>query len=286
MNKQLLALICILFILMSCSDDKNSTKSSGRIFYPLSVGNTWTYYLESDFVIKDSENAIPVPMASDYHIKIITNNKITLHDSIKVYELKSEERLEQDSLTFHSYAYYNEDIYGLYQHAYLGTSHGFPKQIHNKTISFKGLRFSSAEHLARYFINLPARITNHVLSDSLYYENPPLRVLKYPLEQDDEWIFREPENPWAISKKVISENTTINVTGGTFECYEIQVLFDLSDDGQWDDDIEYYEYYNSKGLIKKDMRFYGLIYTDINFPEPLGSFDLIQVMQLVEYEIE
>ena len=137
-------------------------------------------------------------------------------------------------------------------------------------IYFKGRYFNSVREITAFLEN--AIITEKVTSDSLEYENPPVRSLKYPIEIGSQWIYRNENNPWRIDKKV-SDMEKVQVQAGIYTCYKILWLFDIDNNGEWDDDIVFFDYICSKGLIKRYISYKDLIWTGENSPEPLGTFD-------------
>ena len=90
-------------------------------------------------------------------------------------------------------------------------------------------------------------------NDSLVLYVPPYLNLKYPLTFSLQWNYY---NIGLLIDKRVNGMVNIEVPAGTFRCYEIQWLFDIDRNGEWDDDFIRYDYISSCGLIKRIKIFY------------------------------
>jgi hypothetical protein len=95
-----------------------------------------------------------------------------------------------------------------------------------------------------------------------------------------QWTYRSDYNPWRIDKTVIGRKT-IYVDIGAFYCYHIKWLYDFNHDGRWDDDIWIDDYISDEGLIKREISFVDVIFTDESGND-VGSFDMIWEHTLTE----
>ncbi|MFQ6007633.1 MAG: hypothetical protein ACE5K8_01650, partial [Candidatus Zixiibacteriota bacterium] len=182
---------------------------------------------------------------------------------------------------------------GLYIYAYeSGGGVGPPKvALHEGTyLLFKGMRFSSLSELLDWVhskTDMRMYVSTLMLSDSIRYENPPVRDLAYPLEVGQRWVYRDSTSdgePWRMEKEVVGiENVTTPAI--TVDCFKIRWYWDIDDDGVWDSDIVAYDYLAAIGVLKRQYEFIGLIIT-YQSPDSLGTFDVTDVYELIDYEIE
>jgi hypothetical protein len=145
-----------------------------------------------------------------------------------------------------------------------------PKTFNRKKILFKGRYFNGIREITSYITR--AIPQNIVRADSLIYEIPPLQSLKYPMKTESQWTYRHPGQPWQIDKKIVSYEK-INVPAGSFDCYKIQWLYDIDQDGVWDTDIVCYDYICDKGLIQRSFFFKDVMIISQQSPEPIGLMD-------------
>jgi hypothetical protein len=118
------------------------------------------------------------------------------------------------------------------------------------TYKFKSFSFSNLLEMSQFFQNAIQPIKKNS-SDSLYYEDPPIEILKYPLVVGSQWTYRN-EFGMRIDRIVIGKKK-IELDLGSYECYQIRWLYDYDGDGVWDDDIWMDDYINEEGLIKREL---------------------------------
>jgi hypothetical protein len=252
--------ILYIFIISSCGHDSSLDPGDNDFTYPIRLGNHWEYQRTFNSYSDSSFWQYDTVVTSTVEMKIIS--KEVFFDSVDVY-LFQESLTETNRPTFESVTYYNNTENGLYFYAYRGPGYVIPKPIPTGKIVFKGIIFNSLQEITQT-ISLALNKREN-LADSLYFETPPIQSLKYPIEVNSQWTYRYPRNPWHIEKKIISKEP-INVPAGNFECYKIQWLYDMDHNGEWDEEIIFYDYLSSKGLIKRSISIFG-----INEVEPLQS---------------
>ena len=239
--------------------------------YPMKIGNQWEYdrgfYLFN--IRPDSiKSLLPITDTLRSYSSITIPKQEILKDSLLTYQLI--EDFTEDSRTITSESYYLHRMDGLYLCAYKGVGLTLPKSGKAYKIIFKGLSFNKIHEITDYLINL--RNNAYYNADSLYYENPPLQTLKYPLKTGLQWTIRESGEPWLVEKKVISEER-IKVPAGRYDCIKIQYLIDLDGDNKWDEDIILFDYIGKDGLIKRSGLFKDLIAID-EFGMTIGIYDV------------
>ena len=121
---------------------------------------------------------------------------------------------------------------------------------------------------------------NSTFPDSIYHENPPLKVLPYPIGRGLRWEYRSIENEFRIDKRVTGRET-ITCPAGVYECYKVQWLYDYDGDGEWNSDLQAFDYISESGLIKRSFTFVDMDWTDAS-GESLGTCDSIDKYLLVE----
>jgi len=259
----------LLISVLSCSLIDNPVGHNEYDFiYPIEIGYKWEYSKELS-PINFRPDTLNIPSYLDTTATVIINieRKETIFDTIQTYVFH--EVLTEGNEQYEDEKYYNNLDDGLYYYAYRGGGYMTPKSNSRGKIFFKGRSFNSIREITSFIEEaLPNKFT---ISDTLIYEIPPIQSIKYPLETGSQWIIRQSGNPWRMDKKVLGKET-VKVPAGNFNCYKIQWLYDIDNNGEWDNDIIFYDYICYKGLIRryiliKDMEWRG------ENNEYLGLFD-------------
>lgn len=289
MKFNLIVLVLFLFslIFFSCDkEEKNEEYKENNFIYPLSVGNAWEYIREWNIYFFSDSSGAPqyfdtLTYSSDVSVTI--TDKVLLHDTLETYEMVG---VENDGInTYTQTNYYKNQDDGLYIYAYIaGGPIILPKKQHENKIRFKGLEFKSFHQLLNYVQQLVPAYT--ILSDSIYFEEPPVKTLQYPIEIGDQWTYRESGSPWRMDR-LVSSRKIIELEIGTFNCYEIKFIYDMDEDGEWDDDIWIVDYINEKGLINRIITILCIEEITVEFPEGTGNFfDVIDEYKLTEVSVQ
>ncbi|MFQ5639826.1 MAG: hypothetical protein ACE5IR_17745 [bacterium] len=286
-KKQLsLNIMTLLFLaaIFGCSAKDNPTASEENNFvYPLKIGNKWEYMRElSVFNFRpDTVGFAP----SDTIISSVSTVEIvrtaTLPAPVKTYVLY-ETLTEEGSSASESESFYSNQADGFYYYAYRCAGSVLPKSSVKKRIYFKGRYFSHIREITSFIED--AVSNNCVGLDSIIYEVPPLKSLPYPLEIGAQWLYRSEGNPFKIEKKVVAKDS-VTVPAGHFNCYKIQWLFDIDNNGEVDRDIEFFDDICSEGLIRRNILFKDLLLTGESGPEPIGKFDVEDHSQLINIHL-
>jgi len=280
-----LTIFFLLTAIFRCSKDYNLIDPSSDYFYSLKIGNKWEYTGEF-YAFNFRPDTAGVTFPSDtilYNSVVEIVRTAILHGSIKTYVLL--ERLEENDRYFEGESYFNNREDGLYLYAYQGSVHAIPKPLalNEKRIYFKGRYFSHIREIARFIEKVIP--FGYETSDSLYYEDPPLQSLKYPVQIGSQWVYRKVGNSWRIDKKILGKER-IGVSAGEFNCYKIQWLYDVDNNGEWDDDIEFFDYICSDGLIRRDILMKDLIWGELDPDKSSGKFDVKEEFQLTNFHLE
>lgn len=217
-------------------------------------------------------------------INVTITGVLSLNDTLETFEFYTTETECGQIEPAIGIEYYknNDDGLFMYAHKSIGGI-VLPKIYLEKSILFKGLEFNDFCHLSNFVQQFAPNY--RVVSDSIYYENPPVKSLLYPIEVDAQWTYRQDNNPWRMDKKVISR-IDVELDGlGTFDCFEIKFLYDMDHDGEWDDDIWITDLISKKGLIQRDVTILRMVELTEN-----GStgrfFDGFDVYSLTDLSIE
>ncbi len=279
MRKKFLALglsglLGVMGLLQSCETNKSPLDSNASFEFPMQLGNRWEYKRTLTAATISSDSLIiDTTIVSQIELEVTQ----LMEMNPPLYELR--EILTESGNEYTDYAYYQNLEDGLYYTAYRGAGFVIPKNAKNGAVSINGRRFQSV----REFINTLTKQSTlqGISSDTLIYENPPLLSIQYPLEVGAQWTYRTAGNPWRIDKKVVGY-APVTVPAGTFMSFQIQWLIDLNDDGQWDDNIIFYDYISAKGLIKRDITLKNVAFYTEGNPDPVGFYDSREISVLTD----
>jgi len=278
MKKIIFLLFVLFFILLYCEKD-TLQPDGGNFIYPLSEGNKWEYknsFVYFNFDPGSLKNTFPDTIFSSNTVEIL--NKVALLDSIETYRIR-ETRVELTS--FESHAYLNNQKDGLYLFAYYGFTGSLPKRSEPVRATFSGKQSYGIQEISHMITGGIISANNQ--SDSLFYENPSLKSLEYPLNIGARWQYRGYGLSLRADKKVISYEP-IEVPAGKFYCYVLQWFIDRNNDGKMDEDVEFYDYVSDRGLVKRSFTFKNLILTDEQ-GTILGACDTRDEYFLVSFSI-
>ncbi|SYZ72043.1 hypothetical protein TRIP_C20158 [Candidatus Zixiibacteriota bacterium] len=177
---------------------------------------------------------------------------------------------------------------GLIYYGYSGTPtwQGPPKPAINgpAVYEFKGRAFSSIRSLVDFFIS--DETVPREMRPQIYAEEPhPVCELKYPLKVGEEWVYRSRSlgDPWDMKKRIV--RTVDKATNfGTINCYEIKWFWDIDGDGQWDMNIEGYDYISPIGTVERVFKFYGVSMQNYS-GQILATYDFTDTFVLTSYNI-
>ena len=153
-----------------------------------------------------------------------------------------------------------------------------PKLSISEKIIFKGREFDSVYEIIQSLDLISPKLYK-IYSDSIHYENPPVKILEYPLETSNEWIFRPASYGITISKRMVGKEI-IRLSSRVFLCNKIEWLYDLDRNNQWDEDISVIDFIADEGLIKRTMFIKDAVISTTEFPEGSGYADGFEEIML------
>lgn len=275
--------LLLLLMIFSTSCIFNSDNDDENDFiYPLSIGNIWEYkrqwnlyYYSDSLEIKEYTDT--VTYSSDISVSI--TDEVTLNGDIDTYKMTG---IENDGMmTFEGTQYYRNNEDGLYIYAYLGSGVYLPKDVAGEYICFKGKKFKNFHALSNYIQEITPILS--LQSDTIIYEEPPIKTIHYPIKIGKQWTYREAGNPWRMDRKV-TNRVNLEIEIGSFDCYTIKFIYDLDEDGEWDDDIWITDYISKQGLIKREIYVMELLESTVTHPEGTGrKFDAFDEYTLTDY---
>jgi len=225
------------YLFLSCGKDASTIGPSNPDFrYPLAVGEEWRYerrVTQTD----DSGRLAPEERSVEVTVQVIGVESIFDAQAVKVRE-----HVESNGVSLISYYFYENSKEALYLLGSIGEAVALPKR-------------SAATVSPAIFLHSALWGLSHTgpTADSIYQEIPPKIALKYPLLSGTQWKFREKGQPRRIDKRV-GDRQNIDTPAGTFDTVVIQWLMDFDGDGEFDDNVEFYDYIASIGLVKRTFR--------------------------------
>jgi hypothetical protein len=260
-------------------------RTASSFVFPATIGNRWdylSYFAISDYDTIEGETYDTLLGASTVTITGLD----TLMDTINALDFHTEWTEYNSSGSNDNYRVVRDD--GMYLYAYdEGTWTGPPKVIPKDGIYYecKGMRFGNLADLLRTISNGGSR-EHKGLAPGPILEDPPIRELAYPLAIGQRWIFRDTDlgHVWNMEKEIISIDT-VTVPAGTFVCYVVRWFWDMDGDGEWDTDVDGYDYISGAGTVKRILD-YPSVYIINEFGDTLGVSDAYAEYNLFGYDLK
>jgi hypothetical protein len=282
--------VAVLLIAMATAAGCSSSTGPSddhAVTFPLAEGNTWEYssrYLELGFPWWP--DSVPDTVSITYRLEVARRE--TLLDTLSCFRLAQTALQESvDARSFPVYYVNRED--GLYMVAYKppGVFAGLGVWVDQKPAAAPHAVFRSypLDRILAAIAQSEQGTHAPLPPDSLVFEDPPLRSLAYPLSVGVQWTYREPGSPWAVDKRVVGQSL-VRVPGGVYCCYVVQWLIDIFDeDGEWDDDIELFDYVWRGELIKRSYTLRDVVLLGDD-AQPADTLDVWEEISLTGRDVE
>jgi hypothetical protein len=266
--------------------------SSGRISrYPTQAGNRWDYERigwTHDFrIIDSSANILRDTIRTTATVEVTGEMNLPATpgvsgDSVLVSVFRTTERESSPHIdTFISCNYLRMEPNELLHHGYRGSSLVSPRPSCSRfEFAFRGKRFAHFGQLIEY-VTTPFRAS---AGDSIQREIPPLIVIRYPLVNGSQWTFRPAGRPWRIDKRS-GPTRTGTLAGTRIRYHEVRWLYDMDNDGLWDDDIWIIDRIAESGLMGRTIEVKSVAVIGPGGPEPLGYFDYTEEIRLTSIQV-
>lgn len=224
--KTLIPLALLMILLFGCSgQNDNSNPDDQYTYYPLSIGNEWKYYSETQLTLNGNTDTNRF-----YSFWKVTND--TLINSEKSYIIA---RVDSNfnGIKCQCKTYYANRKDGLYALGYYNTCAGTPW--------FKSNSLAVNEGIFHSFFMIP------FITDSVIIVDYPLFLLKYPIEIKDSWISFEFGPLFYVSRKWI-EYENVEINSSSYYCSKLSIYNDSMTSYP-----TIYQFINEKGLIKEEF---------------------------------
>jgi len=267
----------VLLQMLSCDEEERISGPSPFITsYPLQVGNRW-FYSRTFFVhnvqLNDSTAWTPPDTVFDVAtvevvgiINLPPDDTLMTNDSVRTMIVKT--TLMEMGTSFVSYHYYSQNVAALSLHGHSGSPSTIQPR-HSIVFRLGEISGRSVEEVLLSLIENCCRASG----DSITRESPPVTVLQFPLIEGRQWTYREPNAPIHIDKRI--EDERFGLIGDHLQRYvEICWLYDLNNDGEWDDNVSITDFVSSDGLLHRTFDAKNLILTGPASPDTLGMFDV------------
>lgn len=241
----------LLLIFSSCNDNPAGNNNSENNFkYPYDV-NTFWYYGTRNFTTNYRPDSLIAYFPTDTLIG--TGGALFLKDTV----------INQDTLRLlrnshseigHSHTtleLYKQTDTGLIRAAFYSDGVNFCPFASNSnsvTLSFNGKSYNSLSELFNYY---KYDMRDAFDDTTLYFDDPRITSIKYPLVLGNEWHFTT-VGTTKMTKKYISYET-VNSMSGNHYCVKIQKQWYNNGSATPDSHLIFYDYFSKEGLIKRDF---------------------------------
>jgi hypothetical protein len=264
-----------------------SFTTSSDFVFPLAIGNSWSYSRKFYSHICEPDS-LPDPYKDTVFgtSTTLVQSFDTLLDSVEAYHLHTVWSDDFGGSEYNNYRNNTQD--GLYEYAYGPRGGVWPPRVTSSNgtfLEFMGMRFRDLRELRDVlYSNMNGAIAGRL--DSIRYEDPPIQLLAYPLQIGQRWIYRGQVEgtDFHIEKEVLSLENILS-PAGEFECFKIRWFWDIDNDGQWDNDIDGYDYVSPVGVIRREFLFYDVIIGEYS-GLPFDTCDFVDEYELTDYHLE
>lgn len=253
--------------------------------FPMSVGNRWDFVQVDIYSQYDTASILTSTDTAYGNSTTVVSSYGFLPDSSRqVYTFFTEWATEYSDGWRSSH--YDNHPDGFY---YYGGSPdiwtGPPKLNPGDVVyEFKGFRASSLDELIRVIQSNTHTRASRTLS-VLDLEEPPVRELAYPLKTGSRWVYRDTTLGHLLNmEKEVVGTERITVPAGKFNCFKIRWYWDTDHDGQWDTDIERYDYISEIGTVRRQFMFYNIVMRDYEL-KVIGYYNVISDYSLTDYAL-
>ncbi len=261
-------------LIISCSDNPQENQTPGppvsndsTFKYPYQLNREW-YYATRNFVTNIRPDSINVYFPGDTTLGFGAASYIK-DTIINTDTLKLLRNTHTDPHHGHTtLELYKQTDTGLIRIAFFsdGANFGPYRPVNNFKFTLHGKSFNSPEELLKNSeYGFEMRDTNQLI-----FDDPPIKVLKYPVSQNNEWDFLN-YGTTRITKKYTNYET-VTVPAGTFYCIKIKRNIYYNSAAP-DPDYIYYDYFSKDGMIKRDFLLKDIMVSN-NFGQTIGYIDV------------
>lgn len=281
--KKILLFLSVLGYVIGCDESPNEPKVTQNS-YPIKIDNRWNYtqsYEINNVRIVEPRTKVPNEvLEADISVSISKDTTLLGYEKAFVFQ---EIQNQNDLINIVDFYYVQKpDGLYLYGHKNYNRQMSLPKIKKGNYIEFYGQRFTSINEMSLHF--LQTGNNNYSLSDTILFESKPKLSLKLPLSEGSEWTYQQKRKPYKIDKK-ITRLSEISTQIGNLLCYEIQWLFDIDDDGNYDNAISITDYVGDVGMVRRIINYKNSRVID-SHGKTLYWFDAIDKTEITEVNLQ
>ncbi len=272
----ILIYIFITFIYSSCSDNvvnnnlSTPIESENNFKYPDKVNSFW-YYTTRNFVTNLRPDSIRIYYPTDtligYGGATVLSDTVINNDTLVLLQ-------NNHGSAGHNHTtleFYKQSDSGLIRIAYYsdGTNFGpYRPGLNSLHYTINDKSFNSIDELMNYYNNdfdKPASDTTII-----YFDDPPIRALKYPITENTEWGFVT-YGTTRITKKYTNFET-VNLIMGSFHCIKVQRNWYYNSPVS-DPRFISFDYFSKDGMVKRDFTIKDVLVSN-NLGIQIGYIDV------------
>ncbi len=230
----------------SCSDNLqngNQLEPDNNYRYPYSLNSYW-YYTTKNVITNIRPDSIRKYFSTDtltgYGISVFLEDTVLSDDTVRIFK-------NEYSFNGHisvTREYFKQTDSGLIRMAFLNNGSGLGPYRNNINYSYGGKIFSSPNEILRFAGN------EFKGSDSVVtYDDPPLKVIRYPLEVNAEWILKQ--GPILTIKKRYEGFEQLYISGKNHYCMKIKRLFYFNLNP--DENLYHTDFFSKDGIQRREI---------------------------------
>lgn len=249
----LLLITSVLFF--SCSDDSVNPENNPQdnFTYPFSINSFW-YYGTRNFVTNIRPDSLSSIFSTDtisgYGGATFLKDTIINSDTLRLFRNShSDEGHAHTTLEL-----YKQTDSGLIRCAFYsdGTNFGPFRNEQNYTFSINGKEFNSTRDLINFYSNdLKINYDNTAGDSVLFFDNPPVTMVKYPVVKGTEWNFYSVLSI-RLTKKYVGYETVVS-NDKSYYCVKIQKQWYNNNSLVPDSHLIFFDYFSKDGMVKRDF---------------------------------
>jgi len=265
-------ILIISVIIISCKDstvDSNNPPVSpeSNFTYPYKLNSFW-YYSTRNFVTNLRGDSVHFYFPGDTTVGFgnakFVKDTIVNQDTLRL--LRNEHSEVGHSHT--TLELYKQTDSGLIRVAYYygGTNFGPYRPVkQNLRYVINGNTYASLDELKNAF-----NVEDYSGDTTLYFDEPPLRVLKYPIEENTEWEFVTFGTTRITKEYTNFEN--VNTGMGELKCIKVKRNWYYNSSAP-DPKFISYDYFSKEGMVKRDFVIKDVVILNQN-TDTLGIIDV------------
>ena len=251
--KILLLSTSVLFF--SCSEDSVNPENipQDNFTYPFSINSFW-YYGTKNFVTNLRPDSLSSVFSTDtisgYGGATFLKDTIINNDTLRLFRNSHSDEVHAHT----SLEFYKQTDSGLIRHAFYSNGTNFGPFRHEKkfTFSINGKEFHSARDLINFYNNdFNINYDNPAEDSVLFFDNPPVTMVKYPVVTGTEWNFYSVLSI-RLTKKYLGYETIVS-NDKSYYCVKIQKQWYNNNSLVPDPHLIFYDYFSKDGMVKRDF---------------------------------